>query len=42
MKAEDNKLIFNKKDHNGEQYIAMTTFVLDFSDNDIEVVFSLN
>jgi len=42
MKSEDNKLIFNKRDHNGERYISKTTFTLNFMEKDIKVVFSLN
>ena len=42
MKSEDNKLIFNKRDHNGDRYISKTTFTLNFKDKDIKVVFSLN
>ena len=42
MRTEENKIIFNKKDHNGEKYIAKTTFCLQFSDKDIRLVFSLN
>ncbi len=42
MRTEENKIIFNQKDHNGEKFIAKTTFSLNFSDKDIRVVFSLN
>ncbi len=42
MKSEENRIIFNKKDHNGESYISKTTFVMSFSEKDIKVVFSLN
>ncbi len=42
MKSEENRIIFNKKDHNGESFIAKTTFVMSFSEKDIKVVFSLN
>lgn len=42
MKADDNKLIFNKKDHNGRNFISKTTFILNFTDKEIKVVFSLN
>ena len=42
MKTDDNKIVFNKKDHNGQNYIAKTAFTLKFSDKDIKIVFSLN
>ena len=42
MKAEDNRLIFNKDDHNGNCHIATTTFTLNFSEKDVQVIFSLN
>lgn len=42
MKTEDNKMIFNKKDHNGKKFISKTTFVLNFTDQEIKIIFSLN
>lgn len=42
MKIEENKIIFNKKDHKGAPLIATTTVTLNFSDQDMKVVFSLN
>jgi|OM-RGC.v1.036824739 hypothetical protein len=42
MRSEENRIIFNKKDHNGESFISKTTFVMSFSEKDIKVVFSLN
>ena len=31
-----------KNDHNGDRYISKTTFVLNFTDKEIKVIFSLN
>jgi hypothetical protein len=42
MKSEENKLIFNKNDHNGDQFISKTTFTLKFSEKDVKIVFSMN
>ncbi len=42
MKSEENKLIFNKNDHNGDKYISKTTFTLKFSEKDVKIVFSMN
>ena len=32
MKADDNKIIFNKNDHNGEKFVSKTSFTLKFSE----------
>ena len=42
MQADENKLIFNKKDHNGKHYVSKTTFIMNFTDKEIKVIFSLN
>ena len=41
MKSEENKITFNKNDHNGESYISKTTFTLKFSEKDVKIIFSM-
>ena len=42
MRTEDNKMIFSKDDQNGSQFISKTNFTMNFTDKDVNVIFSLN
>jgi hypothetical protein len=42
MKFDDNKMVYNTNELNGNNFVAKSAFKLQFSEQEINVVYSLN